>query len=194
MKPVGLTDPNTGNRPYAVVQLRMENRHGTAYNLVGFQTKMKYSEQGRILRMIPGLENAEFLRFGSLHRNTYLDGPRLLDSTLRLQGREDLMFAGQITGVEGYVESTACGLLAGLFMAARLRGQDELDLPPEESALGSLLRHVTCYDSDSYQPTNINYGLFPSLGVRVPKKEKKNAYSRRALTAIDQWISRSNQG
>lgn len=189
MKPVGLTDPRTGRRPFAVVQLRREDVAGTAYNLVGFQTKLKYPEQARILRTIPGLEAASFLRFGSVHRNTYIHGPRLLDPTLRLRGHEHLTFAGQITGVEGYVESTACGLLAGLFVAARLRGEDP-PLPPDGTALGALHAHVTRDLADGYQPTNVNYSLFPPLDVRARKADKKALYRERAEAAVAPWLAR----
>lgn len=187
MKPVGLVDPLTGRRPFAVVQLRRENAAGTAYNLVGFQTKLKYPEQARIFRTIPGLEGAEFLRYGSVHRNTYIHGPRLLDPTLRLRADERLTFAGQITGVEGYVESTACGLLAGLFLGARLRGQ-EPPLPPAETALGALHRHVTCDLGDGYQPTNVNYSLFPQITARARKGDKKAMYRHRAEDALPPWL------
>ncbi|GMV38558.1 MAG: methylenetetrahydrofolate--tRNA-(uracil-5-)-methyltransferase TrmFO [Myxococcales bacterium] len=187
MKPVGLVDPLTGHRPFAVVQLRRENAAGTAYNLVGFQTKLKYPEQGRIFRTIPGLEGAEFLRYGSVHRNTYIHGPRLLDQTLRLRADERLTFAGQITGVEGYVESTACGLLAGLFLGARLRGE-EPPLPPAETALGALHRHVTCDLGDGYQPTNVNYSLFPAITARARKGDKKTMYRHRAEGALLPWL------
>jgi methylenetetrahydrofolate--tRNA-(uracil-5-)-methyltransferase len=192
MKPVGLDDPRTGRRPFAVVQLRQENRDATAYNLVGFQTKLKYPEQARVFRMIPGLERAEFLRMGSVHRNTYIHGPGLLSPELRLQSARHLVFAGQITGVEGYVESTACGLLAGLFTAARLRGADA-PLPPRVTALGSLLHHVTAADSPDYQPSNINYSLFPGLGRRVPKRDKKAAYRERATEALAPWIAQAHE-
>ena len=167
-----------------------ENKNGTAYNLVGFQTKLKYPEQKRIFRTIPGLEEAEFLRFGSVHRNTYLNGPQLLDGCLRFQGRPQLRFAGQITGVEGYVESTACGLLAGLFQIAELRGEDPAEArPPEQSALGSLLKHITEPSGNDYQPTNINYSLVPAWeGPRLKKREKKAAYMRRALDALTPWL------
>ena len=190
MKPTGLMDPRTEERPHAVVQLRKENRAGTAYNLVGFQTKLKYPEQKRIFRMIPGLENAEFLRFGSIHRNTYLHGPQLLDRTLRFKGNAHVRFAGQITGVEGYVESTACGLLAGLFQIAELRGCDPMGvLPPENTALGSLLHHITVPGQHGYQPTNINFSLVPPWeGPRLRKREKKAAYMRRALQSLEEWL------
>jgi methylenetetrahydrofolate--tRNA-(uracil-5-)-methyltransferase len=195
MKPVGLTDPSTGERPYAVLQLRKENASGTAYNMVGFQTKLKYPEQKRIFRMIPGLENAEFLRMGSVHRNTYLNGPRLLDDTLRFRGRPQLRFAGQITGVEGYVESSAVGMLAGLFQIAELRGENPSESrPPAESALGSLLAHITEPTELDYQPTNINYSLVPAwTGPRLRKREKKAAYMKRALLALDSWIPRTKE-
>jgi len=190
MKPKGLTDPRTGEQPYAVVQLRKENKGGTAYNMVGFQTKLKYPEQKRVFRTIPGLEDVEFLRFGSVHRNTYLNGPLLLDGSLRFRGMPQLRFAGQITGVEGYVESTACGLMAGLFQIAELRGEDTSKVrPPEESALGSLLNHITIPGEADYQPTNINYSLVPAWsGPRLRKREKKAAYMNRALTALEPWL------
>lgn len=190
MKPKGLTDPRTGEQPYAVVQLRKENKAGTAYNMVGFQTKLKYPEQKRVFRTIPGLEDVEFLRFGSVHRNTYLNGPLMLDGSLRFRGMPQLRFAGQITGVEGYVESTACGLMAGLFQIAELRGEDTSKVrPPEESALGSLLNHITIPGETDYQPTNINYSLVPAWsGPRLRKREKKAAYMNRALTALEPWL------
>ncbi|NUN13264.1 MAG: methylenetetrahydrofolate--tRNA-(uracil(54)-C(5))-methyltransferase (FADH(2)-oxidizing) TrmFO [Myxococcales bacterium] len=187
MKPVGLVDPATGRRPYAVVQLRQENRDATAYNLVGFQTKLKYPEQKRIFSLIPGLERAEFLRFGSVHRNTYIHGPRWLDSQFRLKTREQLTFAGQITGVEGYVESTASGMLAGLFTLARLRGT-QLPPPPRETALGSLHHHVTVMENNDYQPTNVNHGLFPALDEKKRKQDKKAAYRDRAEQALIPWL------
>src|SRR5690606_6295980 len=158
MKPVGLTDPRTGRRPYAVVQLRQDNALGTLYNIVGFQTKLKYGEQVRIFRMIPGLERAEFARLGGLHRNTFLNSPRLLDSRLRLRAQPRLRFAGQITGVEGYVESAAIGLLAGRFAAAERRGM-EAPAPPPTTALGALLGHITGgADARTFQPMNVNFG------------------------------------
>lgn len=187
MKPVGLVDPRTGRRPFAVVQLRREDTAGTAFNLVGFQTKLKYPDQARVFRSIPGLGQASFLRFGSVHRNTYIHGPRLLDESLRLRGNEHLTFAGQITGVEGYVESTACGLLAGLFVAAGLRGQAP-PIPPPETALGALHAHVTCDRGDGYQPTNVNYSLFPPISVRARKAEKKALYRARAQASIGGWL------
>jgi len=159
MKPVGLTDPRTGKRPYAAVQLRPENRAKTAYNLVGFQTKLKYGEQSRIFRLIPALAQAEFLRLGSIHRNTYVCGPKVLRPDLSLKGRPLVYLAGQITGVEGYLESAACGLLAAHFISQRVLGQNH-DAPPANTALGALLRHVTGGDPDRYQPANTSFALF----------------------------------
>ncbi len=187
LKPVGLTDPATGSRPFAVVQLRRENAAGTAWNLVGCQTKLTYAEQKRVFRMIPGLERAEFLRYGSMHRNTFINGPALLDPRLRLQDSPEIMFAGQITGVEGYVESAACGLLAGLFLAASLKGM-ELPPPPPETALGSLLRHATGSPLKHFQPSNVNYGLFPPLAGRTPRHARNAAYAERAGEAIGPWL------
>ena len=188
MKPVGLTDPNTGRRPYAVVQLRQDNALGTLYNMVGFQTKLKHGEQARIFRAIPGLENAQFARLGGLHRNTFINSPRLLDGQLRLKAMPRLRFAGQITGVEGYVESSAIGLLAGRFAAA-----DRLGLPcaapPPTTAFGALLGHITGgADAKTFQPMNVNFGLFPPLDVRVKKNERKTGRSRRALADLDLWL------
>jgi methylenetetrahydrofolate--tRNA-(uracil-5-)-methyltransferase len=205
MKPVGLTDPRTERRPYAVVQLRQDNAHGTLWNMVGFQTKLKHAEQVRVFRMIPGLAEAEFARLGGLHRNTFLNSPKLLDSTLCLKAEPRLRFAGQITGVEGYVESAAIGLLAGRFAAAERKGQD-LDPPPATTALGALLSHITGghlleAGSASFQPMNINYGLLPPLddapaigadGRKLKGKErgteKKRVMSRRALCDLDAWL------
>ncbi|GIX17921.1 MAG: methylenetetrahydrofolate--tRNA-(uracil-5-)-methyltransferase TrmFO [Rhodothalassiaceae bacterium] len=188
MKPVGLTDPRTGRRPHAVVQLRQDNRLGTLYNMVGFQTKLRHGEQVRVFRMIPGLENAEFARLGGLHRNTFIRSPKLLDARLRLKARPHIRFAGQITGVEGYVESAAIGLLAGLFVAAERLAVD-LPPPPRETAHGALLAHITGEaDPDTFQPMNVNFGLFPPLaddGTRG--RERKRALARRALAAIDSW-------
>src|SRR5579872_3494165 len=161
MKPVGLTDPRTGKRPYAVVQLRQDNALGSLWNIVGFQTKLKHAEQTRIFKMIPGLEQAQFARLGGLHRNTFLNAPRLLDEALCLKARPSIRFAGQITGVEGYVESAAIGLLAGRFAAAEAR-KLPVDAPPPTTALGSLLAHITRHaDEKTFQPMNINFGLFP---------------------------------
>jgi methylenetetrahydrofolate--tRNA-(uracil-5-)-methyltransferase len=207
MKPVGLTDPHRpGQKPHAVVQLRQDNRLGTLFNIVGFQTKLKHAEQMRVFRMIPGLEHAEFARLGGLHRNTFLNSPKLLDGTLRLKGLSRLRFAGQITGCEGYVESAAIGLLAGRFAAAERRGE-ACDVPPPTTAHGALLAHITgghveTIDAGprSFQPMNVNFGLFPPLakspsraadGTRLRGTEKTLA-KRRALTAralgdLDRW-------
>jgi methylenetetrahydrofolate--tRNA-(uracil-5-)-methyltransferase len=187
MKPVGLTDPRTGQRPHAVVQLRQDNALGTLYNMVGFQTKLKYGEQARVLRMIPGLEKAEFARLGGLHRNTFINSPRLLDGRLRLKSAPRLRFAGQITGVEGYVESAAIGLLAGRFAAAERLGRPVV-APPPTTAHGALLTHITAGAAvDTFQPMNVNFGLFPPLAGKVRKKERKPAYSRRALADLTDW-------
>jgi methylenetetrahydrofolate--tRNA-(uracil-5-)-methyltransferase len=187
MKPVGLRDPRTDRRPYAVVQLRQDNALGTLYNLVGFQTKLKHSEQIRIFRMIPGLEQAQFARLGGLHRNSFINSPRLLDRYLRLKARPKLRFAGQITGVEGYVESAAIGLLAGRFAASELLGR-AVTVPPDNTALGSLLRHVTGgADAASFQPMNVNFGLFPPM-TEVHRSQRKQAMARRALAEIDIWV------
>ena len=192
MKPVGLTDPHTGRRPHAVVQLRQDNALGTLYNLVGFQTKLKYGEQARVFRLIPGLENAEFARLGGLHRNTFLNSPRLLDRLLRLKVLPRLRFAGQITGVEGYVESAAIGLLAGRFAAAERLGRAVVP-PPPTTALGALLGHITAgADAETFQPMNVNFGLFPPVddasGGRRGKQDRKRAYCRRALADLDAWL------
>ncbi|WP_207478555.1 methylenetetrahydrofolate--tRNA-(uracil(54)-C(5))-methyltransferase (FADH(2)-oxidizing) TrmFO [Arenibaculum pallidiluteum] len=190
MKPVGLTDPHTGRRPWAVVQLRQDNALGTLYNLVGFQTKMKYGEQTRVLRMIPGLENAEFARLGGIHRNTFINSPKLLDGTLRLRALPRLRFAGQVTGVEGYVESAAMGLLAGRFAAAERHGQ-AISGPPSTTALGALLGHITGgAESDTFQPMNVNFGLFPPVDERHRGRERKLAYTRRALADLDAWLGK----
>ncbi len=191
MKPVGLTDPHTGRRPYAVVQLRQDNALGTLFNMVGFQTKLKHGEQVRIFRMIPGLERAEFARLGGLHRNTFINSPRLLDPTLRLKAEPRLRFAGQITGVEGYVESAAIGLLAGRFAAAERRGQRPL-APPPTTALGALLAHITGgADAGTFQPMNVNFGLFPPLpeaSGRHGREARKPALAARALADLDAWL------
>jgi methylenetetrahydrofolate--tRNA-(uracil-5-)-methyltransferase len=193
MKPVGLTDAHTGARPYAVVQLRQDNALGTLYNMVGFQTKLKHGEQTRLLRTIPGLENARFARLGGIHRNTFLNSPKLLDGALRLKRDPRLRFAGQITGVEGYIESAAIGLLAGRFAAAN-RLDAAILPPPPTTALGALLAHITGGAlADSFQPMNINFGLFPPLadaaGKRGPRgRERKRAQSVRALADLERWL------
>ena len=192
MKPVGLTNAHDQSRPHAVIQLRQDNALGTLYNMVGFQTKLKYAEQIRIFRTIPGLEQAEFARLGGLHRNTFINAPRLLDAQLRFKSRPNLRFAGQITGVEGYVESAAIGLLAGR-MAAHDRLQSSWTPPPADTAHGALLTHITGGAmADSYQPMNVNFGLFPKLptdqrGRRPRGRDRKAAYAKRALESLGQW-------
>lgn len=188
MKPVGLIDPRTGQEPYAVVQLRTENHQKTRYNLVGFQTKMTWPEQRRVLRMIPGLENAAFDRYGVMHRNTFINAPSLLSPTLQLVSNPNLLFAGQITGVEGYVESAGSGFLAGCFAAARSAGTEPI-LPPRETALGALISHTSESDPRWYQPSNITYGMFPPLGVRHRKRERKGLMAERALAALAGWTA-----
>ncbi|MDD3310880.1 methylenetetrahydrofolate--tRNA-(uracil(54)-C(5))-methyltransferase (FADH(2)-oxidizing) TrmFO [Pseudodesulfovibrio sp.] len=187
LKPVGFTDPRTGQRPFAIVQLRAENRDKTAFNLVGFQTKLKYPEQQRIFRMIPGLENAEFLRLGSIHRNTYVNAPEVLDDDLQLRARPGFYLAGQITGVEGYLESAACGLWVGLSLAARLTGAP-VAVPPRETALGALLGHLRTRPDKVFQPSNVNFGLMPGLEGRIKKKFRKEAYGERAREAFAAWL------
>ncbi|MGP1396591.1 MAG: methylenetetrahydrofolate--tRNA-(uracil(54)-C(5))-methyltransferase (FADH(2)-oxidizing) TrmFO [Inquilinaceae bacterium] len=190
MKPVGLTDPNSDARPYAVVQLRQDNALATLYNLVGFQTKLKYAEQKRVFRIIPGLENAEFARLGGLHRNTFLNSPRLLDGSLRLKADPRLRFAGQITGVEGYVESAAIGLLAGRFAAAERLGRMPSP-PPATTALGALVGHITGgAEAETFQPMNVNFGLFPPIEGRIKGRERKKRMSDRALADLDGWLDR----
>ncbi|MCA3011525.1 MAG: methylenetetrahydrofolate--tRNA-(uracil(54)-C(5))-methyltransferase (FADH(2)-oxidizing) TrmFO [Myxococcaceae bacterium] len=190
MKPVGLVDPRTGKRPWAVVQLRMEDRAGTAWNLVGFQSRLTWGEQKRIFGMLPGLQNAEWLRMGQIHRNTFLDSPRLLAPDLSLKAQPRLFFAGQITGVEGYVESAACGYLCALAVHARRTGTS-FSPPPGATALGALYRHVTGEahpPGAPYQPTNVVFALFPPLEGRVHKAQKRQAYAARARQAFDAWV------
>jgi methylenetetrahydrofolate--tRNA-(uracil-5-)-methyltransferase len=188
MKPVGLRDPRTGHRPWAVVQLRQDNALGTLWNIVGFQTKLKHAEQVRLFRTIPGLQNAEFARLGGLHRNTFLNSPRLLDATLRLGAMPRLRFAGQITGCEGYVESAAVGLLAGRFAAAEVQGT-RFAPPPLTTAMGALLGHITAgADAATFQPMNVNFGLFPPIAGTLRGKERKQALAARALADFDRWL------
>lgn len=184
MKPVGLDDPRTGRWPYAVVQLRKENKQGTLYNLVGFQTKLTYGEQKRIFRMIPGLEQAEFARLGSIHRNTFVCAPELLEPTLQLKSRPDLFLAGQLSGVEGYVESTAMGLLAGINASRMVKGQSLLT-PPRATALGALITHLTQSDPKHFQPSNVTFGLFPEWEQDMPKMSKRQRGELRASTALE---------
>ncbi len=196
MKPVGLDNPHDatpefpkGRWPYAVVQLRQDNKLGTLWNMVGFQTKLKHAEQVRLFRTIPGLENAEFARLGGLHRNTFLNSPELLDRQLRLKSAPHIRFAGQITGCEGYVESGAVGLLAGLMTAAELGGRVWTP-PPRTTALGALLSHITGdAEAESYQPMNVNFGLFPPVDPSVKKKQRKEAYTARAKADLADWLA-----
>ena len=184
LKPVGLKDPKTGKEPFAVVQLRRDNAQGSIYNIVGFQTHLKWPEQKRVFSMIPALKNAEFVRYGVMHRNTYLDSPRLLDRYYRVRGSERITFAGQITGVEGYVESTASGFVAAVELAHRLLGKPPVDFP-RETAMGALALYISDGSVVQFQPMNINFGLIPQLGYRVKGKRNKNAeISRRALEAL----------
>jgi methylenetetrahydrofolate--tRNA-(uracil-5-)-methyltransferase len=188
MKPVGLTNPNSDERPYAVVQLRQDNKLGTLYNMVGFQTKLKYGPQKEIFKTIPGLENAEFARLGGLHRNTFINSPKLLNKTLQLIAMSHIRFAGQVTGVEGYVESAAIGLLAGRFAASEQLEQ-ESSVPPAETALGALLNHITGgAEADCFQPMNVNFGLFPPLEKRAKKTDRKALYAERALEKLKDWV------
>jgi len=192
MKPVGLPDPRTGREPFAVLQLRQDNRHASLYNMVGFQTKLKHPEQKRIFRTIPGLEQARFARLGSMHRNTFVNAPRCLERTLQLKGHPRIFMAGQITGVEGYVESAACGFLAGLFAAARI-AEIEPQLPPPTTALGALLAHLNESDPEGFQPMNVNYGLFPPMSPRPRKRsERRLALAQRALEDLEPWRQRLN--
>ncbi len=190
MKPVGLEDPRTGRAPHAVVQLRKENRGGTLYNMVGFQTKLTRAEQKRIFARIPGLENGEFARFGSIHRNTFICAPQILSATLQTRKRPDLFIAGQLSGVEGYVESTAMGLLAGI-NAARMH-RDQLPLaPPAETALGALISHLIESEPNYFQPSNINFGLFPPWEKKVPKRLRGQIRAERSETALAEWIEQN---
>jgi methylenetetrahydrofolate--tRNA-(uracil-5-)-methyltransferase len=190
MKGVGLDDPKTGRWPYACVQLRQDNQLGTLWNMVGFQTKLKHGEQVRIFRTIPGLENAEFARLGGIHRNSFINSPKLLDGELRLKSRPNIRFAGQITGCEGYVESAAVGILAARFAAAERRGE-ALAPPPVETAMGALLGHITGgADIETFQPMNVNFGLMPPLtGPKTKKADRKKLYTDRARAAFDAWLA-----
>lgn len=210
MKPVGLTNPHTGQEPHAVVQLRQDNALGTLYNMVGFQTKMKWGEQTRVFKTIPGLENADFARLGGLHRNTFINSPKVLDETLRLKAQPRLRFAGQITGCEGYVESASVGLMTGRFAASDILGLP-YSAPPLETAMGALIGHITGgAEAESFQPMNINFGLFPPLTkeqatqeyvnkagkTKLAKrkgKDRKKAYSIRALDALSTWLDENTQ-
>ena len=189
MKPVGLKDPRTGRNAYAIVQLRPENVELTMYNLVGFQTSLTWGEQKRVFRMIPGLENAEFLRYGAVHRNTFINAPTLLRPTFQAKADDALFFAGQLTGVEGYMESTGAGLLAGLNAVRLLQGEELLVLP-RESILGALSHHITTADPDTFQPMNANFGILPPLAneQHLHKKDRKPARAKRTAQAFDEWL------
>jgi methylenetetrahydrofolate--tRNA-(uracil-5-)-methyltransferase len=194
MKPVGLDNPRTGRWPYAVVQLRQDNTLGTLWNMVGFQTKLKHGEQVRIFRTIPGLENAEFARLGGIHRNSFINSPRLLDGELRLKSKSNIRFAGQITGCEGYVESAAVGILAARFAAAELRGET-LPSPPVETALGALLGHITGgANAETFQPMNVNFGLMPPVEGRWKRADRKKVYTDRARAALTGWLEQVGAG
>jgi methylenetetrahydrofolate--tRNA-(uracil-5-)-methyltransferase len=194
MKPMGLDNPRTGRWPYAVVQLRQDNSLGTLWNMVGFQTKLKHGEQVRIFRTIPGLENAEFARLGGIHRNSFINAPKLLDRKLRLKSKPNVRFAGQITGCEGYVESAATGILAARFAIAELRGEG-LDPPPPETAIGALLAHITGgANSETFQPMNVNFGLMPPIAGRSKRADRKKAYTDRARAQLSSWLDQSRVG
>ncbi len=186
LKPVGLPDPRTGRDPYAVVQLRQDNEEGTLFNIVGFQTHLKWGEQRRVFGMIPGLANVEFIRYGVMHRNTYIDSPRLLHATMETRARGGLFFAGQMTGVEGYVESAASGIAAAYAAAKRFRGETPVPFP-KETALGALTYYVSHYEGKNFQPMNVNFGLVPPLSARVPKKEKNGKLAERALSEMKKF-------
>jgi methylenetetrahydrofolate--tRNA-(uracil-5-)-methyltransferase len=194
MKPMGLDNPRTGRWPYAVVQLRQDNALGTLWNMVGFQTKLKHGDQVRIFRTIPGLKNAEFARLGGIHRNSFINSPKLLDGELRLRSKPNIRFAGQITGCEGYVESAAIGLLAARFAAAEHKG-DSLSPPPVETALGALLGHLTKgADAETFQPMNVNFGLMPPVDGRWKRIDRKQAYTDRARKALNEWLESTSAG
>ncbi len=187
LKPVGLIDPKTGRQPFAVIQLRQEDQFGTLFNLVGFQTRLKQEEQKKVFRMIPGLERAEFVRLGSVHRNTFIDSPRLLKESLQLRDRPNLFFAGQITGVEGYMESTAMGLLAGINAFRKARGAETV-FPPFTTAIGALIHYITHSQTIPFQPMNINFGLFPPLQGKARGRERRRLLAKRALNEIKKWM------
>ena len=193
MRPTGLVDPASGQRPYAVVQLRQENHEGTLYNLVGFQTKMTYPEQKRVFSLIPGLANAVFVRYGSLHRNTFINAPRHLLRTLQWRGAPRLFFAGQITGVEGYIESAASGLLAGINAGRLALGADPVT-PPGTTALGSLLHYITDTGREAFQPMNVNFGLFPNLPAKARGRRKKELMAERSLRDLERWCLETGEG
>ncbi|MBG9550107.1 FADH(2)-oxidizing methylenetetrahydrofolate--tRNA-(uracil(54)-C(5))-methyltransferase TrmFO [Bacillus firmus] len=188
MKPVGLEDPKTGKRPYAVVQLRQDDAAGTLYNIVGFQTHLKWGPQKEVIRLIPGLENAEIVRYGVMHRNTFINSPKVLRATYQFKNRDDLFFAGQMTGVEGYVESAASGLVAGINAARLIMGEDPIEFP-HETAIGSMARYITTANPKSFQPMNANFGLFPELPEKIRgKKERNEKHAERALGTIQNFM------
>ncbi|USK51637.1 FADH(2)-oxidizing methylenetetrahydrofolate--tRNA-(uracil(54)-C(5))-methyltransferase TrmFO [Bacillus sp. CMF12] len=188
MKPVGLEDPKTGKRPYAVVQLRQDDAAGTLYNIVGFQTHLKWGPQKEVIRLIPGLENAEIVRYGVMHRNTFINSPKVLRATYQFKNRDDLFFAGQMTGVEGYVESAASGLVAGINAARLVKGEDPIEFP-HETAIGSMARYITTANPKSFQPMNANFGLFPELPEKIRgKKERNEKHAERALGTIQNFV------
>ena len=189
MKPVGLEDPRTGKRPFAVIQLRQDDAAGTLYNIVGFQTNLKWGAQKEVIRLIPGLENAEIVRYGVMHRNTFINSPKVLKSTYQFVHREQLFFAGQMTGVEGYVESAASGLAAGINAAHLALGREPVQFPPE-TAIGSLANYITTANQKYFQPMNVNFGLFPELTGKVKgKKERAEQYAKRALETIQNFVN-----
>lgn len=188
MKPVGLEDPRTGEDPYAVIQLRKENTEGTTYNMVGFQTKLTYPEQKRIFRMIPGMENVEFARLGSIHRNTFIISPEILETTLQFTDRQDLILAGQLSGVEGYIESAAMGQLAGINAARLVKGVAPVT-PPKETALGALVCHLTESEAKRFQPSNVNFGLFPAWEKKIRKKFRGEERAKRSSAALQKWLN-----
>ncbi len=193
MKPVGLPDPRTGREPYAVVQLRRENLEGTHYNMVGFQTKLSYPEQKRIFTLIPGMEKAVFSRYGSIHRNTFLCAPELLNPTLQMRKNPNLLIAGQLSGVEGYIESAAMGLLAGINGARIVNGASTVT-PPPATALGALVHHLTATEPGRFQPSNINFGLFPPLARKIPKKQRGAVRAELARIDLAQWMEQEGLG
>jgi methylenetetrahydrofolate--tRNA-(uracil-5-)-methyltransferase len=188
MKPVGLEDPSTGKRPFAVVQLRQDDAAGTLYNIVGFQTHLKWGPQKEVLQLIPGLEQAEIVRYGVMHRNTFMNSPKVLNATYQFKTRSDLFFAGQMTGVEGYVESAASGLIAGVNMARYVLGKETVEFPPE-TAMGSMARYITTANPKSFQPMNANFGLFPELPEKIRgKKERNEQHANRAIQTIQNFV------
>lgn len=188
MKPVGLEDPRTGKRPYAVVQLRQDDAAGTLYNIVGFQTHLKWGPQKEVIQLIPGLENVEIVRYGVMHRNTFINSPKVLDATYQFKTRSDLFFAGQMTGVEGYVESAASGLIAGINASKLVMGEDPVEFP-HETAMGSMARYITTANPKSFQPMNANFGLFPELPEKIRgKKERNEQHANRALETIQKFL------